>query len=105
MKTPKYLSSFLALAASAAFAASAVAAPTLNPANGHYYEFVFVPETISWPDAKAAAEQSSFNCGPGHLATLTSFDEDSFVEGLRVQFLQDNNLPNGFTFWAGGFQL
>jgi hypothetical protein len=70
---------------------------------GNLYEFVIAPN-ISWPDAKAAAEQRSFGCIHGHLVTLTSADEDAFVEYLRQQYVAANALPAG-EVWAGGYQL
>ena len=46
-----------------------------NPANGHWYQEVRLPNKITWPDARAAAEQLSFAGFPGHLATVTSAAE------------------------------
>jgi hypothetical protein len=49
--------------------------------NGNFYEFVSAP-AIRWEDAKAAAEQRT-SCGrPGHLATITSAEEDVYLENL-----------------------
>ena len=57
--------------------------------NGHYYEVIAYPTTGSpdktWVTAKAAAEANVFMGVNGHLATITSGGEDSFVEGLRVE--------------------
>ena len=80
---------------------SASAQPQLGP-NGNYYEVVLVPEPISWPDAKVAAEQRSHLGRAGHLATLTSEEEDVFAEYLREQtppIFGNNQL------WIGGYQL
>lgn len=49
---------------------SANAVPILNSANGHYYEAV--TGSISWEDAKTAAESSTHGGIAGHLATITS---------------------------------
>jgi hypothetical protein len=52
-------------------------AQVYNPANGHYYELV---ETeLSWSDARDAAAGMSYNGVQGHLATITSPIEESFV--------------------------
>jgi hypothetical protein len=67
--------------------------PVLNPANGHYYEVVI--EQINWDDAKMAAENRAFNGLQGHLATITSQDENDFIAGF---------LPSGAGYWIGGFQ-
>src|SRR5262249_31657310 len=69
--------------------------------NGNFYEFVNAPN-ISWPDAKAAAEQRSFGCIHGHLVTLTSLAEDQFVEFLRQEYVNLGALPAGEA-WVGGF--
>ena len=34
--------------------------PILNPQNGHYYQYVTEP-CITWTEAKAAAENSTYN--------------------------------------------
>jgi hypothetical protein len=49
---------------------------------------------ISWSDAKAAAESSSYLGLPGYLATITSEDEDNYVALLHVP------APEGA--WIGG---
>jgi len=72
--------------------------------SGNFYEFVSAPN-ISWPDAKAAAEQRTLGCGiHGHLVTITSADEDVFVEFLRQQYVHSSALFGG-EVWAGGYQL
>lgn len=45
--------------------------------NGHYYNVVLASDGISWDDANAHAQAMG-----GHLATLTSADENAFVFGL-----------------------
>lgn len=60
--------------------------------NGHFYEIIFVPGEISWPEANVAALRvNRFS----HLATITSQEENDFVTNL----LQ----PYGFG-WIGGIQ-
>jgi hypothetical protein len=93
---------------------AATEGPITQGPNGHYYQVVRarfgITDYITWNDAKIAAEQHTFGCLQGHLATITSHDEDVFVEALRVQFVAgapehvDPHLP-GVEFWAGGYQL
>jgi hypothetical protein len=93
----------------AAFAPSSVTAPVPDIEvdtevlegwefdNGHYYQFV--PDLLKWSDAEAAAETSLTltSCGEfqGHLATITSLDENDFVFSL---------LPTSGLAWLGGFR-
>jgi hypothetical protein len=55
----------------------AMGAPVQFPGNGHYYDLVTA--SFTWSEARLAAEAQSFGGVPGHLATLTSAAEDSFV--------------------------
>ncbi len=68
-------------------------APVLNPANGHYYEEILVPGGLNWFAAKAAAESRYFMGVQGHLATITSAQEDNFIGTI-----------SGYQRWLGGFQ-
>jgi hypothetical protein len=71
---------------------SAAASPqSINPANGHAYEFVSA--SVSWTGARAAAEAASYLGVQGHLATISDAVENDFVSALA---------PNGG--WIGGFQ-
>jgi hypothetical protein len=64
-----------------------------NPANGHYYEYV--PTSVTWPQAKAAAESRVLANGwRGHLATIQNDAENEFVRILS---------PVAGA-WLGGFQ-
>lgn len=54
------------------------AAPVLNPENGHYY-LVVQSGRITFDDALAAAAQTSHLGIPGHLATVTSPEEQDFL--------------------------
>ncbi len=65
-----------------------------NPMNGHWY--AAIDESVMWDEARAAAESLVFNGKQGHLATLTSAEENDWVF---------NNLPNNFSFWLGGIQV
>jgi hypothetical protein len=64
----------------------ASANPVSWSCNGHFYDVVSVPGTISWEDANAAAIAAG-----GYLATITSQAENDFV------FL----LVNNATCWHG----
>jgi len=66
------------------------AAPVLNPANGHHYELIST--ILSWTDAKSEAEASIFQGVNGHLVTITSADENAFVEGI---------VPDNTIVWIG----
>ena len=52
----------------------ASANPVSWSCNGHFYDVVSVPGTISWEDANAAAIAAG-----GYLATITSQAENDFV--------------------------
>ncbi len=64
--------------------------------NGHYYQAVLVSGGISWDNAKTAAEDAG-----GHLATIASTDENSFVYNLVSKHPEWNN---NIGPWLGGFQ-
>src|SRR5688500_3524556 len=87
----------LAFAAGLLLAAPALA--QVEGPNGHFYQVVLVPG-ISWTQAKLKAEEAVFNGVHGHLATITSPEEDQFIESLRQQAS-----PGGYNaVWIGGFQ-
>jgi hypothetical protein len=73
--------------------------PQLNPANGHYYETVrylsgaSVDRTFS--TALAAASAKSHNGIPGHLVTITSSEEQVFLETTFWPALADRG------WWMG----
>lgn len=74
----------------------ALAAPVQWLANGHFYEVVSVPETISWEDASAAATAAG-----GYLATVTSRAENDFVFNL----INNPAYWHGYSGpWVGGYQ-
>ncbi len=70
-----------ALLAAGLIGQAAIAAPVLWDAgsggNGHYYEFV--GNAVTWADAFAAAQASSFNGMTGYLATVTTAAENRFA--------------------------
>lgn len=49
----------------------------LNPTNGHYYEYV--PNSVNWSVAKAAAEAKTYYGLKGYLVTITSQAENDFI--------------------------
>ena len=51
----------------------------INPVNGHSYKLVNNGQSISWTDAKVAAESMTINGQQGYLATITSTQENEFV--------------------------
>ncbi len=83
----------------AAFA-SLIQWDTGSGGNGHFYEVVPAGGPISW----SAAEANAVAAG-GHLATITSAAEQSFVFGL-AQAVPSAFEPTGFQHgpWLGGFQ-
>jgi len=56
-----------------------------------YYKLFYSEEGISWDDAKNAAENQTYRGIPGHLATITSAEENNFI----VESFQEV-----FTGWA-----
>ncbi len=81
-----------------AFSLGPFAANATDPVEfeGHHYEVVS-SGNIDWEDARDLAELKIFAGVNGHLATITSVEEDDFVDGLR----------DGLGFgqvWIGGFQ-
>lgn len=56
--------------------------PTSVGGNGHWYAQVVPPSGISWNDAKTAAENWIHMGLPGHLATITSAEEDAFIGSM-----------------------
>ena len=68
-------------------------APIYNLENGHYYNVFFAPG-INWKDAKDAAQSLYYSGMKGHLATVTSQDENDFIV---------NNI-DGDNCWLGGYQ-
>ncbi len=74
-------------------ATSAMATPTEWSSNGHWYELVAAPRT-SWITANALANLSSWQDTSGHLATITSAEENAFVFSV---------VGEGW-YWLGGHQ-
>lgn len=60
--------------------------PVLNASNGHYYDAVLVEyfgmditDWVSWYEARDAASSSTYLGAQGHLATITSQDENDWL--------------------------
>jgi len=85
------------IAISASIAMGDVPGAVYNPVNGHYYAQVAAPTGILWEDAKAAAELLTFAGVNGHLATITSAEENQFI----IDNLNDAVVD---MYWLGGFQ-
>jgi chitinase len=68
--------------------------PILNPDNGHYYE-MFASST-NWEGDKTAAESRSFGGVNGHLATIASQAEQTFLTNIVS--------TSGNGAWVGGYQ-
>jgi len=51
-----------------------------NPANGHWY--LLITNQLGWSDAVLAAESMVYENMTGYLATVTSQQENDFIEGL-----------------------
>jgi hypothetical protein len=89
----------LAIILTLAFSQAVGAIPILDPNNGHYYEFV-KSGTIWWPQAKEQSDNSSYPGLSGHLATLTTFEENDWVSAILnpgskwIDAIQDVNAPN-----------
>ena len=64
-----------------ALARFSLAAPVQWAGNGHYYEYMDTPFS-SWEAASAYANSLTYAGLYGHLATITSAEEDAFVTSL-----------------------
>ncbi len=72
-------------------------APVVNPQNGHLYEAVVVSGGLPWDRAQALASAVG-----GHLATISSQEENDFVYALVLARQAD---WQGAGPWLGGYQL
>jgi hypothetical protein len=90
------------LAAWSLFAFGASAAP-IEFTNGHYDEYV-PAEHSSWTDANAAASSLSYAGLPGHLATVTSPEENAFVTDLLPLVIAAGNEVTQEAY-LGGVQI
>ena len=65
--------------------------------NGHFYQLVVAKESISWHDAARLAMNRYFRGMPGHLATLTSREEDEFVVENFIDGIETRGIWMGLT--------
>jgi hypothetical protein len=89
----------LTLLTAAACLSGAVAAPVLNPANGHYYDVI--DARLTWQEADAAAGALTHLGIPGHLVTITSQQERDF---LIAEFPQITGTLDDGGYVLGGYQ-
>ena len=81
--------------------------PTQNPSNGHFYRVVST--SLSWIDARAAAETTLFQGMPGHLVTISDQAElDWILNNLSPQrpwigLFHNTNSPN-YSEPGGGWE-
>jgi hypothetical protein len=86
-------------------ASSEAALRVIEPVPGRHYEIILSPG-ITWDQAKTAAEELLWNGRPGHLATITSEQEDLHIEALRQEAMETIDFDVGLRqFWVGGYQL
>jgi len=72
-------------------------APILNPNNGHWYEEV-LSRVTTWEQARDLAEQREYLGFSGHLVTITSAEEQSWLNSNLTQAIRNRG-------YIGAFQL
>lgn len=76
-----------ALLAAGLIGQAAIAAPVLwdtaSGGNGHYYQFV--ADSVTWSEAMAASQASTFNGMNGYLATAVNAAENRFISATVAQ--------------------
>jgi hypothetical protein len=77
--------------------AQSASPPVYNPANGHWYQAIRMPGGLTWYTAQAAAAALSYAGYAGHLATITSAEENQFIIGSLAPASYDG-------LWLGGYQ-
>src|SRR4051812_26139378 len=96
----RHLNIWLSRVIAVVIAGLAVVRGQVEGPNGHYYKVVMEPSLL-WEEAKAHAQESTFNGVHGYLATITSAEGDQFIENLRQQAA-----PGGYgSLWVGGSQV
>lgn len=71
--------------------------------NGHYYDLIDTGAALSWTEAKLVAENTLFRGSAGHLVTITSSAESSFLETTFSPLVGDPVLTSvpGVLAWIG----
>ena len=73
--------------------------------NGHWYDVVLLNDPITWTNANAAAEGTTYNGMQGYLASITSGAENLFVASHFTASNWVYNNTNGHMGpWIGGYQ-
>lgn len=77
--------------------------PVCWSGNGHCYENVGASQ-ITWHQANTDAATFSFGGARGHLATITSQDEQNFIDATVLPPPEQSPPFGGNRGWIGGFQ-
>jgi hypothetical protein len=99
MSTSTRIALSLVVLVSVGGVAVVVGAPIQWPVNGHYYECVATP--LTWRSACTAAAAASYQGWPGHLASIGSLSENSFV---TTQVIGSPFPDASGHVWVGGYQ-
>jgi hypothetical protein len=78
------------------FVTASYGEPVQWSGNGHYYEIVATEGCWIWSAARDYASTQSFMGLQGYLGTITSYEEQKFIQTLSI--------PDDCTIWIGGFQ-
>ena len=77
-----------------------------NPQNDHFYKVVTSGSNISWTNANAAASASTYNGLTGYLATITSRNENDYIQNYvaaeNVWIGASDNAVEGTWKWVTG---
>lgn len=97
-------SSALVLGLASAAQATPVQWSSADGGNDHWYEVIWAHATITWQDAKAAANSTLHNGIGGYLATITSAGEQTFLNGVNNAFSNSSPYHHGeyVAAWLGG---
>ena len=75
---------------------SVAADPVQWTANGHYYDIVGWPTAVYWPEARDLASGMTWQGCQGHLATITTPEEQAFLQQTFGVYMD--------MCWLGGYQ-
>jgi len=97
MKLPNYSIVVLFVLCCAFLIIAPVSAhPIFYEGNGHYYQAISAPG-ITWSEANSAAQSLTYKGVNGHLATMNSEGENSFIA------YEITSMSSRY-YWIGGFQ-